>query len=250
VKVPVPVPPAGKTAFTSRFPETKHANRIPATEQARRGPFFISATDSPQTANARQRASYAPERDVQLTGKGIAYCERFGRPAIERRIERHLALVTALLAIIDQQDGDPDVEIDEDLEEDHDDAEPDDEDGCGWSEASSLTGMLDGGKIDDDEHSLGMPESMNQVTRATESPHRHAADGEADHFIELPFGRTRTFQADEEDQFFGSRVIRGKIIADREASECGRYEFGGAYGYDDNGVGDDGGLQDAFGRAV
>lgn len=72
--------------------------------------------DSPQTANARQRASYAPERDIQLTGKGIAYCERFDRPAIERRIERHLALVTALLAVLDDADGDPDVEADEDFE--------------------------------------------------------------------------------------------------------------------------------------
>lgn len=47
---------------------------------------------------------------MELTPMGLAYCARHGRPAIERRIERHLALVTALLAIIDDADGDFDIE--------------------------------------------------------------------------------------------------------------------------------------------
>ena len=47
---------------------------------------------------------------IELTHAGLAYCARFGRPAIERRIERHLALVAALIAFLDDADADPDLE--------------------------------------------------------------------------------------------------------------------------------------------
>jgi hypothetical protein len=47
---------------------------------------------------------------ITLTQAGLAYCARHGREAIERRIDRHLALVTALLGYLDAADGDENVE--------------------------------------------------------------------------------------------------------------------------------------------
>src|SRR5690606_32257159 len=55
--------------------------------------------------------------------------------------------------------------FDPDREDEHDGAEPDNEDGGRWSERASLTGRLGGNQHEDDEPSLGLTEHINQATR-------------------------------------------------------------------------------------
>jgi hypothetical protein len=81
---------------------------FPTSERAGAFPALPMSNHSPQNETAAQRYPIG----VELTGKGWAYCFRHDREAIERRIDRHLALVTALLAILDHDDGDPDLEHD------------------------------------------------------------------------------------------------------------------------------------------
>jgi hypothetical protein len=49
-----------------------------------------------------------------------------------------------------------------DLEDEHDGAEPDQEDGAAWSEGGSLIGKMDGGWPEDNEASLSLSESLDQ----------------------------------------------------------------------------------------
>lgn len=58
----------------------------------------------------------AADSGFTVTPRGVAYCLAHGREAIERRIDRHLSLVTALLALIDEVDGDPDIEDGDDFD--------------------------------------------------------------------------------------------------------------------------------------
>jgi hypothetical protein len=260
---------------------------------ASRAPVAGSTRALSKRQKAKKAVHEAPSAsgsDVQLTPKGVAYCLRHGRPAIERRIERHLALVTALLAVIDVVDGDPDQEpnlgapegrlsvphywggtfqaplfdsaspidsqmdwargsTDDGEENVEDEGEAVNEDGGdvndepqgpSWTESNSLTGTLLGG-AEDDEASVSLTEAINQSTRTIEAPGWPVHDGEADYFVELPFGRVRTFEADEEEQMAGPMIVRGKIIADREATECGMGVC------DDHGIADNGGLAEQAG---
>jgi len=121
----------------------------------------------------------AAKAAIELTPQGVAYCLAHGREATERRIERHLAIVTALLALIDSADPDPDLEPGEDdepsiggtapwgqqvdLELDDADREP----SLGWTEMEARYGCRPTFEVDleleegNDEPSLG---SVNPQT--------------------------------------------------------------------------------------
>lgn len=98
-----------------------HARRPSAANLA------FSPPDTHPTANARQRAPLSPRdglrenptSDIALTPKGERYAAEHikgdaspnvTRAKIERAIDRHLTLVTVLLAWLDDADGDPDQE--------------------------------------------------------------------------------------------------------------------------------------------
>jgi hypothetical protein len=89
----------------------------------------------------------AADSGYALTPAGLGYCARHGREAIERRIERHLALVSALIGVLDLADGDENLEpsISDIGYPTTDDREHD---------------CCDDGELDraDDEPSLGAPE--------------------------------------------------------------------------------------------
>ncbi len=113
---------------------------------------------------------------------GLAYCARHGRLAIERRIERHLALVTALLAIIDDADGDFDLEDGEDP-----DFEPSIAPTCG----ASVSG-LDDLELDtsDTEPSLGWTDMEgrygNRSMAPTFDPDREVDDADDEPSLGAP----------------------------------------------------------------
>lgn len=87
--------------------------------------FSAQATPTPATAlSPVHEYGNGAERHVELTGKGMAYVAGHIRPrgcpagvdprawrqGIEARIDRHLAIVTGLLSILDEVDGDSDLE--------------------------------------------------------------------------------------------------------------------------------------------
>lgn len=141
-----------------------------------------------------------------------------------------------------------------DCEDEHDGAEPDNEHGGGWPEASSAEGTLSGGGApEDDEPTLGFTEHVNQASRTLTTGEWRFGDGEADYVAEVSRGRYRAHVADDEDQFGvpAMRLPNGKIVNDREATDCGYYRTDGrGSSYDDNGVGDDGGRCEAHGVAA
>ena len=86
---------------------------------------------------------------IALTKKGEAYADRNDRLEIERRIDRHLGLVAALIALLDQWDGDADHEPSLAAPEAH----FGDEDQSGWATGSN----------DDRESDVGdEPEFVNE----------------------------------------------------------------------------------------
>jgi hypothetical protein len=161
--------------------------------------------------------------DIELTKKGAAYVQRHNptgcpegveprlwRKAVSTRIERHLALATALLALIDGMDGDCDLEDNADGEA-----------SLGWAIAH---------------------EDHGQSSAALQAGDFWAAlfECEADYVADDGFGVLRCLSSDDEDNL-GCQALQladGTIVNDREATECGNNVC------DDNGVADSGGLAD------
>lgn len=118
------------------------------------------------------------------------------------------------------------------LEDQHDGAEPDDEHGGGWSEASAGRGRLDGGRDEDSEASLSLTEHVNQSTR-TATTGWVFEDSEADYERHWPFGPTNSAMIADDENSVSQSIIteNGIVIHDPEDIEGGHQGM-------DNGVAD------------
>jgi len=183
---PVPANPPAPASLT--------ANRIGSPYA---GVSIFPLPESIQTAEAPSASPVSS--GVTLTSKGEAYCLRHGREATERRINRHLALVTALLALLDQADGDENLEpylagIDGGPGDDREGGDVLDsgEPSLGWTEMETRYGCSLSASFDcevdtaDDEPSLGAPEtivnpmSWHGMMRTNEGSQTHWARGRGD----------------------------------------------------------------------